>query len=113
MHVVIVDGDVSYPPTSGKRLRTLNLMLRLASRHRITYTARPAAKGQNLSLAAEHLRGHGIEPILIDEPVARKSGPLFYMRLFGNLFSSLPYSVSSHQAAAMRAALGNYAANHK
>ena len=36
MHVVIVDGDVSYPATSGKRLRTLNLMLQVAKRHRIT-----------------------------------------------------------------------------
>ncbi len=40
MNAVIVDGDAAYPPSSGKRLRTLNLMLRLARRHRITYIAR-------------------------------------------------------------------------
>ena len=38
MHAVIVDGDVT--PTSGKRLRTLNLVLRLASGHQLTYIGR-------------------------------------------------------------------------
>ena len=37
LHVVIVDEELPYPPTSGKRLRTLNLTMRLAARHRITY----------------------------------------------------------------------------
>ena len=39
MNVVVIDAAVSYPPTSGKRLRTLNLMLPPARRHRITYLA--------------------------------------------------------------------------
>jgi glycosyltransferase involved in cell wall biosynthesis len=112
MHAVIVDGDVSYPPTSGKRLRTLNLMLRLAPRHRITYIARPATPGQNLKQAAEFLKGNGIEPILVDAPLARKTGPLFYLRLLKNLFSRLPYSVASHRSAAMRSALGRHARDH-
>jgi len=37
LHVVIVDEELPYPPTSGKRIRTLNLTLRLARRHRIAY----------------------------------------------------------------------------
>ena len=40
MKVALVDGDVSYPATSGKCLRTLNLMLRLAEHHEVTYLAR-------------------------------------------------------------------------
>ncbi len=44
MNVVVLDGDVSYPPTSGKRLRTLSLMLPLARRHRLTYLARGGAR---------------------------------------------------------------------
>ena len=112
MRAVIVDGDVSYPPTSGKRLRTLNLMLRLAPRHHITYIARPATAGQNLEQAASYLRGAGIEPLLVDAPLARKGGPLFYGRLLKNLFSSLPYSVASHRSGAMRQALAQFAAQH-
>ena len=30
MHVTIIDPDAPYPPTSGKRLRSLNLLLPLA-----------------------------------------------------------------------------------
>src|SRR5476651_1045541 len=98
MHVVIIDGDVSYPPTSGKRLRTLNLMLQAAKRHRITYVGRCAADSDEARLAPAFLRQRGIEPIVIHDPVPRKSGPAFYARLFANLFSPLPYSVASHRS---------------
>ena len=54
MKVVIIDGDVSYPATSGKRLRTLHLMLRAAARHQITYVGRvePAERDRLLAGAA-------------------------------------------------------------
>ncbi len=105
MNVVIVDGDVSYPMTSGKRLRTLNLMLQAAKRHRITYVGRCAADSEEARLAPPFLREHGIESILIHDPIARKSGVAFYGRLLANLFSPRPYSVTSHQSEAMRLAI--------
>jgi glycosyltransferase involved in cell wall biosynthesis len=109
MHVVIVDGDVSYPATSGKRLRTLNLMLQVAKRHRITYIGRCAADSEEARVAPTFLRDHNIEPILVHHPVAQKSGSAFYTRLFANLFSPLPYSVTSHQSAAMELAIDDLA----
>src|SRR5437879_3808679 len=105
MHVAIIDGDVSYPATSGKRLRTLNLMLQVAKRHRITYVGRCAADSEEARLAPAFLRERGIEPILVYDPVAQKSGLAFYARLFANLFSALPYSVASHQSASMYQAI--------
>lgn len=39
MHVVIVDEEFPHPLDSGKRIRTTNLVLQLAKRHRITYLA--------------------------------------------------------------------------
>jgi glycosyltransferase involved in cell wall biosynthesis len=105
MRVVIVDGDVSYPATSGKRLRTLHLMLRLADRHRITYVGRCAPGSVEDHEAPGFLRDHGIEPVLVHDPIAKKSGPLFYTRLARNLVARLPYSVASHQSAAMTRAL--------
>ena len=39
LHVAMVDEELPYPPTSGKRIRTLNLTLRLARRHHVTYIA--------------------------------------------------------------------------
>src|SRR5262245_50338273 len=101
MRVVIVDSDVSYPATSGKRLRTLNLMLRLAGRHQITYVGRCAEGSVEDREAPDFLRDHGINPILVYDPIAKKSGLGFYGRLLGNLFSARPYSVASHDSPSM------------
>src|SRR5205085_1969204 len=81
MHAVIVDGDVSYPATSGKRLRTLHLMLRLARRHRLTYIGRCDVSRPEARQAREFLTGHGIETILVNHPVPHKTGLAFYGRL--------------------------------
>ena len=98
MNVVIVDADISFPATSGKRLRTLNLMLQLAPRHRITYLARSHGGLQQHKAAAEFLREHGIEPVFVEHALPRKSGPLFYGRLVANLASDSPYSITSHES---------------
>lgn len=105
MHVVIIDGDVSYPATSGKRLRTLNLMLQLAPRHRLTYVGRCAADSNEARVAPPFLRDHGITPVLVHHPVPQKSGLAFYARLGANLLSALPYSVASHDCPPMREAV--------
>jgi glycosyltransferase involved in cell wall biosynthesis len=110
MNVVIVDGDLSYPPCSGKRLRTLNLMLRLAHRHHIAYICRADAGSRESKEAATFLRDQGIETIIVDHPVPRKSGLLFYARLAANLVSSVPYSVAAHDSRPMRRAIADYAA---
>ena len=110
MNVVIVDGDLSYPATSGKRLRTLNLMLRLAGRHRIVYLARADAREPATKAAAEFLQDRGIRTTLVHDPLTRKSGPAFHLRLLANLFSPLPYSVAIHQSRRMRAAAEQHAA---
>jgi glycosyltransferase involved in cell wall biosynthesis len=109
MHVVIVDGDVSYPATSGKRLRTLNLMLQVAKRHQITYVGRCAHDSEEAPLAQAFLRERGIEPILVPHPVPPKSGPVFYASVFANLFSAWPYSVTSHQSGPMRRVIAEVA----
>ncbi len=109
MHVVVVDGDVSYPPTSGKRLRTLNLMLPLARRHRITYIARGDTRSPEVREAAIFLADHGITPVLVDHPVPRKAGLRFYGRLAGNLLSPLPYSVATHTSRHIQRAVHEHA----
>jgi glycosyltransferase involved in cell wall biosynthesis len=113
MHVAIIDGDVSYPATSGKRLRTLNLMLQVARRHRITYVGRCAADSVEAREAPAFLRERGIAPLLVLDPVAQKSGLAFYLRLFANLFSGRPYSVTSHQSEPMRRALAELAGKER
>jgi glycosyltransferase involved in cell wall biosynthesis len=112
MNVVIIDGDVSYPPTSGKRLRTLHLLLPLAQRHRLTYIARGHGNRDENQKAVAFLGDHGIVAVVIDDPIPRKKGPAFWARLAGNLFSHLPYAVASHVSAKMRQAVVQHAADH-
>jgi glycosyltransferase involved in cell wall biosynthesis len=111
MRVVILDGDVSYPPTSGKRLRTLNLMLQLAGRHRVTYLARSTSRDGQAWAAREYLQDHGIDVRLVDDPLPAKSGLGFCARLAANLASPMPYSVASHQSRKMRDAVNQLAAH--
>jgi polysaccharide biosynthesis protein PslH len=112
MHVVLVDGDVSYPPSSGKRLRTLHLMLRLAPHHRITYIARAQEGAGAAREAATFLGDRGIEAILVEDPPPRKKGLGFYARLGLNLLSPLPYSAASHHSPRMSEAVRTFAARH-
>lgn len=112
MNVVIVDGDVSFPPTSGKRLRTLHLMLRLARRHHVTYAARGDIRGDAARQAQEYFRDHRINPLLVHDPVPRKSGALFHARLVANLLSALPYSVASHHSAQLSRTLQRHTDRH-
>jgi glycosyltransferase involved in cell wall biosynthesis len=110
MNVMIIDGDVTYPPTSGKRLRTLNLMLPLARRHRLTYVGRGQGNPEENRRAVECLSAQGIETHVVDDPIPRKKGLSFYARLAGNLLSPLPYSVASHRSERMRAVVRELAA---
>src|SRR5687767_8451272 len=90
LHVAIVDEELPYPPTSGKRIRTLNLVLRLARRHRITYLCHRNADAAEADWATRFLTGHGIETTVVDRCVPAKAGPRFYLRLAANLASPLP-----------------------
>jgi glycosyltransferase involved in cell wall biosynthesis len=113
LHVVIVDEELPYPPTSGKRIRTLNLTLRLARRHHITYLCHRNDEAGEARRAAAYLADHGIKPIVVNRAVPRKSGLGFYFRLAANTMSPLPFSVATHASAALRQALGEHAANHR
>jgi glycosyltransferase involved in cell wall biosynthesis len=110
LHVVMIDEELPYPPTSGKRIRTLNLTLRLARRHRLTYVCHRNADAQEARTAAAFFVDHGIEPVLVERRVPPRSGPGFYLRLAANLLSSLPYSVASHRSRALGEALQRVAA---
>jgi polysaccharide biosynthesis protein PslH len=113
MNAVIVDGDLSYPATSGKRLRTLNLMLRLARRHSVTYIARNHGGPDEARKAREFLEDQGVRTVVVDHPLPRKRGLPFYLRLAANLFSPVPYSVATHTSAPMRRAVGEHAAANR
>src|SRR3954452_13304138 len=96
LHVVLVDEELPYPPVSGKRIRTLNLTLRLARRHRLTYVCHRNTDPAEALAAREYFARHGIKTVVVERTVPRKSGLGFYARLASNLLSPLPYSVATH-----------------
>src|SRR5262245_7444367 len=113
MHVVVVDEELPYPPTSGKRIRSMNLVLALARRHQITYLCHRNMDRKEADEAASFFADHDIETVVVERTVPRKSGPMFYARLAANLLSPLPYSVTSHTSRALRSAIRDHAAKKK
>src|SRR5260370_10893035 len=112
LHVVIVGEELSYPPTSGNRIRSLNLTVRLAGRHRLTFICHRNADLEEAHQATAFFAGHDIETILVDRVLPPTSGPAFYGRLALNLLSKHPYSVSSHDSRPLRQAIQDYAESH-
>jgi glycosyltransferase involved in cell wall biosynthesis len=112
LRVAVVDEEMPYPLNSGKRIRTLNLLKRLAPRHQITYICHRNSDPEEVRCAEHQLRECGIEPKIVQRSVPRKSGVGFYARIAANMFSSLPYSVATHTSAALRQAIRDHAARN-
>jgi glycosyltransferase involved in cell wall biosynthesis len=104
-HLAILDEELPFPLNSGKRIRTFNLLRELAAEFRLTYLCHANSEANELPVAEAKFRDIGITPIVVPRRVPPKSGLRFYGRLLGNLFSSLPYSVSSHASGALRSAV--------
>jgi sugar transferase (PEP-CTERM/EpsH1 system associated) len=98
MRIMVLDEEFPYPTNTGKRTRSFNLYRRLAAQFQILYVA----YGEGSSIAADALRAAGIEAVGVPARVPSKHGPVFYLRLFANLLSPLPYIVTSHSSAAYR-----------
>jgi glycosyltransferase involved in cell wall biosynthesis len=113
MKVVVVNEGVGYPPNRGNWLRTLNLLLPLASRHDLTYLCRgdrdPRASEQARAFYAEH----GIRAIITGDHPYENRGPAFYARLAANLLSPLPYSIAAHRSSEVRRQIRRIAREEK
>ena len=97
MKVAVVDWDYAYPLTSGKRLRTTNLMLSLADRHDVTYVSRGDGDTDAGRVSREYLGDHGVATVYLDHPVPAKSGVGYPTRIAKNwIGSSRPYAVDVH-----------------
>jgi len=100
LKVLVLDEEIPYPPNSGKRIRTWNLLQRLAKRHSVSLLC----YGQPDDAAVETVRKAGIKTHLI-KPQANPKGWSLYARLFFNLFSTLPFSVTKHYSRRFRTTL--------
>lgn len=111
--VVVVDWDITYPANSGKRLRTLNLMLQLAGRHDVTYFSRGDGRSAEGREAEKFLRDRGIKTEFANVPLPAKSTFTYYGRLAANLCARQPLAVAAHQSSRFARALRDYALCHE
>ena len=100
LHVLVLDEEVPYPPNSGKRIRTWNLLSRLAKRHEISLLC----YGEPDLSSVTALERAGIRVHLVPTPPSF-GGLNLYLRLFANLFSAYPFSVDKHFSVRFRARL--------
>lgn len=91
LRVLVVDEEIPYPPDAGKRIRTWNLLRRLACRHSVHLLC----YGQESDPSVGALKSAGIAVHLVRSSQDRE-GPALYARLFINLFSPYPFSVTKH-----------------
>jgi glycosyltransferase involved in cell wall biosynthesis len=101
LKVLIVDEEIPFPPNAGKRIRTWNLLRRLAEEHDLTLLCYGSPEEPGL----QAIRAAGIRVDLVPTPSKKSSGWAFYLRLFLNLFSPYPYSVVKHFSSEFQAAL--------
>jgi glycosyltransferase involved in cell wall biosynthesis len=99
LRVLVLDEEIPYPPNAGKRIRTWNLLQRLARRHAVSLLC---YGNHNDSAAA--IQEAGIKLYLIEPQVAIEGWRL-YISLFANLFSRYPFSVAKHYSLRFQAKL--------
>jgi len=105
MNVVVVNESLPYPPTAGNRIRTLNLMLKLAKRHQLTYLCRGGESEESCRQAVEFLGDHGIETIVAEGVIPRRQGADLYLHALANMASPLPYAVAGHRSRSVQQAI--------
>lgn len=109
LNVAVLDEELPFPLTSGKRIRTFNLLSRLTRRHRVTVLCHRNPDREEAAAAESVFRDLGIQTVIVDRVVPPKAGPGFYTRLAGNLLSPLPYSVATHTSPALVEAVRRFA----
>jgi len=109
LEVAVLDEELPFPLTSGKRIRTYNLLARLAGRHRVTVLCHRNPDRDEQFAAEDAFAALGIRTVVVDRAVPPKTGAGFYARLAGNLLSPLPYSVATHTSPALAAAVRAHA----
>ena len=95
MKILVIDEEFPWPLNNGKRTRSYSLIRALAAQNEVTWLA----YGEDGSDAARALEDIGIRCHSVPAPDRSQQGLRFYWRLFANLFSPLPYIVTSHVTA--------------
>lgn len=97
--VLIIDEEIPLPANAGKRIRTWNLLRRVAQVHQVHFLC----YGEE-SVEAEQVREAGVHLHLV-RPLETPGGLQLGLRLLANLASPWPYSVQKHHTRRFREAV--------
>lgn len=94
MKIIAIDEWLPWPLENGKKIRTNNLMRRLARRHEIFYIAfgKPLNDEENIRA----LERQGIRVIIVEDTRTKKWTFKFYLQVISNMFSDEPFSSKYH-----------------
>jgi sugar transferase (PEP-CTERM/EpsH1 system associated) len=101
MKILVLDEEFPYPLNTGKRIRSYNLISRLAKTNELRYLAYGTPDSENFAV----FQRERMNPIAVQRVLPPKSGPMFYVRLLKNLFSLKPYIVTSHYSQEFESAM--------
>jgi len=108
LKVLVIDEDFPFPPDAGKRIRTWNLLRRLAARHDVELLC----YGSPDSPALAPLENAGIKAHLVPPHRTDARGARFFLSLLLNLFSPHPFSVDKHYSRNFQDALNHLLASN-
>ena len=107
MRILWVKTDFLHPTTRGGQIRTLETIKRLHARHEVHYVAYDNhAQPEGLQRAKEYCSY--VYPLTLDVPPRRSLK--FAGQLVGNLFSSLPLSITRYCSSGMRSKIAQLTA---
>lgn len=104
LRVLVLDEALPWPPDSGKRLRTWNLLRQLAPRHAITFLAHGESEAGREARARQALEAAGLR-VHTAPALPERHGAALYGALLRNCASPWPYSVAKHHTRAFAAAV--------
>lgn len=103
LRVLVLDEALPVPPDSGKRIRTLALLERLAGRAEITLCVH--VEGPVAPEARDRVERAGLRLLPVPRRPLVKRGPRFAWDLARNVLLPSPYMAMAHRTRGMRAAV--------
>jgi sugar transferase (PEP-CTERM/EpsH1 system associated) len=91
MKILFLQKRLLFPPNTGGKIRTLNVLRHLARWHNVTYLCN-IQPGEEA--AADQMRSLGVTLETIPWQETPRSSPLFYAQLAANLLSPHPFNVN-------------------
>jgi len=94
LKILILDEWLPFPLENGKKIRTFNLLSRLAPKHEILYMCYMKKPADSIKLSV--IESMGIRVIPVEDRGAEKGTLRFYLQVMLNMLSKKPFSSVYH-----------------